>query len=312
MQTAIFCEGKDSLAQLQQRLEKIEGQMQQQAEAMEAMVIGQESLEKKMGKLANAQEQQAKLYTSHTLKQEIRQEFSQHIEEEYQKELTVFAQRSEDKNMTGINNAHSNNGATTGCKVTEVNCVEIDKKDTQWHAQPAEISAENTDWKREALHNRRVQSMQRNLSRETRRADDSLTALHRSKETMESKPGEILVKQNEIQWSTALKGEMHSRHGEMLVLQAKLQGAKTALFNFHIEKFDEQQKELDSYKTKREEYKNEKVNLKRQMQEMRASCGTGLLDVKNPFVSSGISPDIPRIPNTGILPDTVAICHDTP
>jgi hypothetical protein len=67
----------------------------------------------------------------------------------------------------------------------------------------------------------------------------------------------------------------------MLVLQAKLQGAKTALFNFHIEKFEEQQKELDSYKTKREEYKNEKVNLKRQMQEMRASCGTGLLDVKN-------------------------------
>ena len=30
------------------------------------------------------------------------------------------------------------------------------------------------------------------------------------------------------------------------------------------------------------------------------------------FVSSGISPDIPRIPNTGILSDTVAICHDTP
>jgi hypothetical protein len=155
------------LVQLQQRLEKIEGQMQKQAEAMEAMVIGQESLEKtmesfvdgmvqqaediahqareskaimfdnfvaldsKMGELANAQEQQAKLYTAHTLEQEIRQECSQHIEEEYQKELTVFAQRSEDKNMIGISNAHSNNGATTGCKVTEVNCAEIDKKDTQ-------------------------------------------------------------------------------------------------------------------------------------------------------------------------------------
>jgi len=204
-QTAIFCEGKDSLVQLQQCLGKIEGRMQQQAEAMEAMVIGQESLEKtmesfvdgmsqqvediakqareskailfdnfgaldsKMGELANAQEQQAKLYTAHTLEQEIRQECSQHIEEEYQKELTVFAQRSEDKNMTGISNAHSNNGATTGCKVTEVNCAEIDKKDTQWHAQPAEISAENTDWKREALHNRRVPSVQRNLTRETRR-----------------------------------------------------------------------------------------------------------------------------------------------
>ncbi len=77
--------------------------MQQQAEVMEAMVIGQESLEKtmesfvdgmvqeaediaqqareskailfdnfvaldsKLGELANAQEQQAKLYTAHTL-----------------------------------------------------------------------------------------------------------------------------------------------------------------------------------------------------------------------------------------------------
>jgi len=254
---------------------------QQARESKTIMFDNFVTLDSKMGKLANAQEQQPKVYTAHTLEQEIRQEFSQHIEEEYQKELTVFAQRSEDKNMTGISNAHSNNGATTGCKVTEVNCAKIDKKDTQWHAQPAEISAENTDWKREALHNRRVQSMKRNLSRETRRADDSLTALHHSKETMESKPGEILVKQNEIQWSTALKGEMHSRHGEMLVLQAKLQGAKTALFNFHIEKFEEQQKELDSYKTKREEYKDEKVNLKRQMQEMRASCGTGLLDVKN-------------------------------
>jgi hypothetical protein len=257
------------------------------------------ALDSKMGKLANAQEQQAKLYTAHTLKQEIRQEFSQHIEEEYQKELTVFAQRSEDKNMTGISNAHSNNGATTGCKVFEVNCAKIDKKDTQWHAQPAEISAENTDWKRKALHNRRVQSMQRNLSRETRRADDSLTALHHSKETMESKPGEILVKQNEIQWSTALKGEMHSRHGEMLVLQAKLQGAKTALFNFHKEKFEEQQKELDSYKTKREEYKDEKVNLKRQMQEMRASCGTGLLDVKNSTRCLQLSSDFNTISDFG-------------
>jgi hypothetical protein len=201
--------------------------------------------------------------------------------------------------LTGISNAHINNGATTGCKVTEVNCAAIDNEDTQWHAQPAEISAENTDWKRETLHNRRVQSMQRNLTRETRHADDSLTALHHSKvqrnltretrhaddsftalyhskETRESKPKEILVIQNEIQWSPALTGEMQSRHGEMLALQSKLQGAKTALFNFHIEKFEEQQKELDSYKTKREEYKDEKVSLKSTM-----NCGTGLLDVKN-------------------------------
>ena len=72
-----------------------------------------------------------KLNCTPLIEQEIRQEFSHHIEEEYQKELTVFAQRSEDKNMTGISNAHSNNGATTGCKVTEVNCADIDKKDTQ-------------------------------------------------------------------------------------------------------------------------------------------------------------------------------------
>jgi septation ring formation regulator EzrA len=58
-QTAIFCEGKDSLAQLQQRLEKIEGQMQKQAEAMEAMVIGQESLDKTMESSLDGMAQQA-------------------------------------------------------------------------------------------------------------------------------------------------------------------------------------------------------------------------------------------------------------
>ncbi len=36
-----------------------------------------------------------------------------------------------------------------------------------------------------------------------------------------------------------------------------------------------------TYKTKMEEYKDEKVNLKRQMQEMQVSSGTGLLDLEN-------------------------------
>jgi uncharacterized protein Veg len=122
--------------------------------------------------------------------------------------------------------------------------------------------------------------MERNLTRETRRAGDSLTALCHLKEEMESKQGEIvalkieqgeflalqneiqrsnslkdleiLALKNEIQRSNALKEEMESKQGEILSLKDKLQGAKTALFNFHIEKFEEQQKELDSYKTKRE------------------------------------------------------------
>ncbi len=44
---------------------------------------------------------------------------------------------------------------------------------------------------------------------------------------MESKQGEILMIQNEIQWSSVLKGE-----------------------NLQKEKFEEQQKEVNSYKTK--------------------------------------------------------------
>ncbi len=56
-QTAIFCEGKDSLVQLQQRLGKKEARMQKQAEAMEAMVIGQESLEKTMESFVDGMEQ---------------------------------------------------------------------------------------------------------------------------------------------------------------------------------------------------------------------------------------------------------------
>ena len=56
-QTAIFCEGKDSLVQLQQRLGKKEARMQKQAEAMEAMVIGQESLEKRMESIVDGMTQ---------------------------------------------------------------------------------------------------------------------------------------------------------------------------------------------------------------------------------------------------------------
>ncbi len=53
------------------------------------------------------------------------------------------------------------------------------------------------------------------------------------------------------------------------------------LLNFQKEKFEEQQKELDSYKTKMEEYEDEKENLTGQIQEMRVSSGTGLLDLEN-------------------------------
>ena len=77
--------------------------------------------------------------------------------------------------------------------------------------------------------------------RETKRSDDSLTALHH------------------------LKEEMESKHGEILSLKDKLQGAKTALLDFQNrsrEKFEEQQQELESYKTKMEEYKDETVILK--------------------------------------------------
>ena len=56
--------------------------------------------------------------------------------------------------------------------------------------------------------------MERNLTRETRHADDSLTALCHLKEEMKSKhgdivalkneQGEILALKNEIQWSNTL------------------------------------------------------------------------------------------------------------
>ena len=67
---------------------------------------------------------------------------------------------------------------------------------------------------------------------------------------------------------------MDSKQGEILDLQDKLQGTKTALLDYQSccrAKFEEQQKELESYKTKMEEYKDETVSLKRQIQEMRVS-----------------------------------------
>ncbi len=60
------------------------------------------------------------------------------------------------------------------------------------------------------------------------------------------------------------------------VLQIAQREPKVLLLNFQKGKFEEQQKKLYSYKTKIEEYKDEKVNLNRQMQEMRVSSGTGL------------------------------------
>ena len=80
-------------------------------------------------------EEESILFKSEILDQTVRiikncDDSCEGIKEEYQKELTVFAQRS-DKNLTGISNAHINNGATTGCKVTEVNCAAIDNEDTQ-------------------------------------------------------------------------------------------------------------------------------------------------------------------------------------
>ena len=86
-QTAILCEGKDSLAHLQQRLEKMEGQMQQQAEAMDDLQdvleerldeVQQQvresdaktldklgALDSKIDKLTHVQEQQTKMHTAH-------------------------------------------------------------------------------------------------------------------------------------------------------------------------------------------------------------------------------------------------------
>jgi hypothetical protein len=49
-QTPIFCEGKDSLVQLQERLEKIESQIQKQEETMEAMVMWARKFGKGNGK----------------------------------------------------------------------------------------------------------------------------------------------------------------------------------------------------------------------------------------------------------------------
>jgi chromosome segregation ATPase len=94
---------------------------------------------------------------------------------------------------------------------------------------------------------------------------------------LKNEKGEILAQQNEIQRSNSLK------HLEILALKDKLQESRTTLLDFQNrskEKFDEQQQELESYKTKMEEYKDETVSLKRQMQEMRVSSGR-LLDLKN-------------------------------
>jgi hypothetical protein len=118
-------------------------------------------------------------------------------------------------------------------------------------------------WPTEVVHNRWVKSMKRNLTRETRHSDDSFTTLHHLKEEMESNQGKILVLQNESEWSNALEGDMESKYWEILTLKDKLQGSKTTLLNFHKEKLKEQRKEFESYKTKMEEYKDEKVNLKR-------------------------------------------------
>ena len=103
--------------------------------------------------------------------------------------------------------------------------------------------------------------MKRNLMRETKRSDDSLTVLHYLKEEMESKEGELLELKNELQGSTALKAEMDSPHGEILALQDKLQGATTALLDFQNrsrENFAEQQQELELYKTEMTELQCEK------------------------------------------------------
>ena len=86
--------------------------------------------------------------------------------------------------------------------------------------------------------------MKRNLTRETRHDEDSLTTLHHLKEEMESKQGEILVLQNESQWSNVLKVETESKHGELLPLKDKLQGAKTVLLNFHKKIFLERVQEV--------------------------------------------------------------------
>ena len=47
------------------------------------------------------------------------------------------------------------------------------------------------------------------------------------------------------------------------------------------EKFEDPRKELESSKTKMTGYTNEKVNVKRQIQEIRVSSGTGLINLEN-------------------------------
>ena len=71
----------------------------------------------------------------------------------------------------------------------------------------------------ETVHNRLVKSLNRNLTRKTGRADDSLTALHHAQAEMEKNQREILTLQKEFQRSNALKGEMDSKQGEILALQ---------------------------------------------------------------------------------------------
>ncbi len=107
------------------------------------------------------------------------------------------------------------------CSQTMESSTAADEKDTRVYAQSVDISAEGADCKRgarfpspasatpaERANIKRVKSMKGNLTRETRRSDNSLTTLHH------------------------LKEEMESKHGEILALQDKLQGAKTALLNF--------------------------------------------------------------------------------
>ncbi len=47
------------------------------------------------------------------------------------------------------------------------------------------------------------------------------------------------------------------------------------------EKYEEQRKELESSKTKMEGFTDENVNVTREMQEMRVSSGTGLINLEN-------------------------------
>ncbi len=85
-ETAMLCEGKNSLAQLQQRLEKMEGQMQQQAEAMDDF---QDVLEERMDEVQQqVRESDAKtLYTLGTLDSKI--DKLTHVEEKPKKMHTA-------------------------------------------------------------------------------------------------------------------------------------------------------------------------------------------------------------------------------